>query len=261
VFLKVYADDSSDQPDNRILCAGSFLGWPRDFYYAGEEWEGRLSKDNLRYFRACECEMLIGEFDPIKRGLDLSQARAFALSVRYDLLKIIEKSGIGAISASILLDDYKTLIRENEKARNYYGTDQVIMAYKRLIKATCTLMERDFSESPSLKIAFVFDEHQKWREAEEAYEQLKEEEPACAKRMLIAGHSDDKAHAPLQMADLIASEARYKTAAWLDSSPEERPAFKSLSANNNIYFMGVMTRDEMLLGLEDVDYEIRRPDA
>ena len=57
----------------------------------------------------------------------------------------------------------------------------------------------------------MFDEHSNWRAAEEAYEQLKFEDASCAKRLLVVGHGDDKEHAGLQMADLMAHEARLKT--------------------------------------------------
>jgi hypothetical protein len=246
VFLSLYADDSSDQKQERILSAAGFLAWPRDFYYAGLEWQDRLDKDGLKYFRACECEGLHGEFDAVKRGLDLSQARALALSVRYDLVKIIEKSGMIGIAASILLNDFDLLINENPKAKKHFGTDPAILIYKVLIKQTAELMERDWSENPSLKIAFTFDTHQKWRQAEEAYEELRLENPFCSKRMLHAGHADDEEYPALQMADLMAHESRQKTLEWLAGSEKETHVFKALSGHHNVYFMGILQRKELL---------------
>jgi hypothetical protein len=40
--LSSYGDDSSDQRQQDIVCAGSFLGWPKEFLYAGWKWEERL---------------------------------------------------------------------------------------------------------------------------------------------------------------------------------------------------------------------------
>jgi hypothetical protein len=251
VFLSLYADDSSDRLHESILCAGSFLGWARDFYYAGVDWQARLEKDGIKYFRATECESLTGEFKP-KEGLRLDEARARALMVRHDLEKIIEKSGIGCISASMIWNDFRELVAENGKARTHYGTDAVIFIYKRLIKATCTLLERDWSETPGLKVAFTFDSHNRWRQAEEAYEELRQTDPTCARRMLHAGHADDQDYPALQMADLMAHEARFKTVSSLEESSTERPVFKALAAHHNIYFMGVMGKAEMLADLAEI---------
>jgi hypothetical protein len=252
VFLSVYGDDSSDQKQERILSAAGFLAWPRDFYYAGLEWQDRLDKEGFKYFRACECEGLHGEFDPQNPPVfGLTQARARALSVRHDLVEIIRKHGLGGISASLALDDFKTLIAENPKAKEHFGTDPVLLIYKILLKQTAELMERDWSENPALKIAFTFDTHQKWRQAEEAYEQLRLENPSCAKRMLHAGHADDEDYPALQMADLMAHEARQKTLEWLADSTKETHVFKALTGHHNVYFMGVAQRKELLevLGL------------
>jgi hypothetical protein len=48
------------------------------------------------------------------------------------------------------------------------------------------------------------------------------------------------------MADLAAHEARLKTLQWLDSSKQDRAQFKQLARNQNIYFIGVMNRENML---------------
>lgn len=247
VFLSVYADDSSDQRRERILSAAGFLAWPRDFYYASIEWQIRLEKDGLKYFRASECEGLYGEFDPQNPpGFGLSQARARALTVRHDLVEIIKKHGMGGMSASLALDDFYGLIAENPKAKKHFGQDPTLLIYKTLIKAVSECMERDWPEDPKLKVAFTFDSHQKWKVAEQAYEELRLENPACAKRMVHAGHADDEEYPALQMADLMAHEARQKTLEWMVDSDKETHVFKALTGHHNVYFMGVAQRKELL---------------
>jgi hypothetical protein len=249
VFLKVYADESYD---NEVYCSGSFLGWPKTFYYLGLKWETRLEQDGLTYFRASDCEHLDGEYSPQNPpGYGLTQARARASSVRYDLTKIIETKPIVGISMSVVKQDFKQLIDENPKAKKYFGTDILVFSYKLLIRATVDLMEKDWPEPKysNLKIAFSFDEHTKWQAAEEAYEQLKFEDASCAKRLLVVAHADDKEYPGLQMADLMVYEARLQTRQWLQKSQEERHAFKALKKSHNIYFMGLMGREELLADL------------
>jgi hypothetical protein len=249
VFLKSYGDDSSDWKAQEIICAGSFLGWPKEFYYAGLQWEDRLKKDKIDYFRACECEELRGQFDPGKLGIDLSQARALALSVRHDLIEMLRgpRTGLGAICIGLLRKDFNEVLAEHDKAKAFFGTDPLRLIYKRLIRVTIDLLSQDWPDMPKdVKISFIFDEHQKWREAEEEYQKLKDEDAACAKRMLSAGHADDKELPGLQMADLAASEARLKTMQWLSGSEQERAQFKQMARNQNVYFVGVMNKENLL---------------
>ncbi len=209
VFLKSYGDDSSDWANQEIVCAGSFIGWPKEFYYAGLKWEERLKKDNIDYFSASECEDLRGQFDPERLHLDLNAARALALSVRHDLIELLRgpRTGLGAICFGLLRKDFSELIAENERARAFFGTDPVRLVYKRLIRVTIDLLNNDWPDMPSgVKICFTFDEHQKWREAEEEYQKLKDEDASCAKRMSIVGHADDKEYPGLQMAVVLPSK-------------------------------------------------------
>lgn len=245
-FLKVYADESYD---DEIYCCGSFLSWPRNFYYVGLEWDERLKKDNLTYFRASNCEGLREEFgmdNPPGYGLD--QARARALSVRHDLVTLIQSKNLGGISMSISTKDFKRLVSTNLKAKEYFGEDIMIAAYKLLIKATIGLMEQDWPEArhKGLKIAFVLDKHSNWREAEEAYAQVEKEDESYARRMLVVGHADDKEYTGLQMADLMAHEARLEAKHYKNASQAERHMMSKLKKTHNVYFMGLMEEKELL---------------
>lgn len=249
VFLKSYGDDSSDWKSQEIVCAGSFLGWPHDFFYAGLEWEAVLKNHGIGYFRASECEDLRGEFDQARLGVGLSEARAIALSVRHDLIKVlrgkITPTGLGSISVALLRKDFQEVLVENERAEEFFGSDPVRLAYKRLIRVTIDLLRQDWPDLPkSVKIVYVFDEHQRWREAEEEYNKLKEEDSICAERMAFAGHADDKETIGLQMADLAAYEARLK--AIQQQSANDRVPFQQMANNHNVYFIGLWDRQHLL---------------
>jgi hypothetical protein len=143
-------------------------------------------------------------------------------------------------------------VAENDKARRYFGTDPVRLIYKRLIRVTIDLLAQDWPDMPNqVKVAFVFDEHQRWREAEEEYQRLTIDDPACTARMLTVSHADDKDTIGLQMADLAAWEARLKTMRWMSGSPIERAQFRQMARNENIYFVAAMTRDNLLAELRD----------
>ena len=234
MHLTVYADESYD-PD--VYCCGSFFGWPRTFYYLGLDWENRLKKDGLTHFSASDCEGLEGEFSSQRpRGYGLDQARARASSVRHDLTQIIQGESIVGVSMSIVRKDFEVLVDENVKAKKYFGTDILIANYTLLIKAVIELMEKDWPEQKysRLKIAFLLDEHSNWKAAEEAYEQIKSENAVYTRRMAVVDHADDKEYPGLQMADLMAHEARLKTKEWVRMSETERHTLNTLKQSHNI---------------------------
>lgn len=246
VFLKVHGDESYD---DEIYCCGAFLGWPKDFFYLGLQWEDRLRKEHLEYFRAAECEGLHGQFDPQNPpGYGLSQARARAESVRHDLVEIIQSETIAGITVSVDRKDFDALVAENPKARKHFGTDIMIFSYKILIRTTVGLLEQDWPEPPRPKAAFLFDEHSNYKQAEQAYDQLKSENEACAKRMLVVAHADDTEYPGLQMADLMAHEARLRTkdTSFPEPATLDRLSLKELKKTHNVYFMGLMKREQLL---------------
>jgi hypothetical protein len=256
MIFALYGDDSTDKLKSsgvrdRILSAGAFLGWPETFFEAERHWEARLKKDNIDYFRASECEGLVGEFDPFKRGMSLNSGRAMAESVRRDLCDIIVKAnGLAGFAVSVVLDEFLELLETDSRAKPYFGDNPAIMIYVALIKQAIAMCERDFAEVIKwVPIAFTFDTHTKWKEAEEAYSQLKKV-PMFEKRLGYIGHADDKIHAPLQMADLMAHEARHKTAAFISGSNKTRTSFEVLAGGHNVYYCGLLRKEDMIAELD-----------
>jgi hypothetical protein len=242
VILALYGDDSSDQQQKEVLTAGAVLGWPGDIFEAERKWEPRLQRDKLPYFRSVECENFRGAFD-LRRLGGLNQGRAIVDSLVYDLRVILKKNAVGCVAVSLLLDDFHKLIASSKKARAYYGTDPTIAVYKTLIKTTIELLNRDWLQSRGIPISFIFDEHGGYLAAEAAYNELRKI-PLYGKRMAVVSHGNDKMLPPLQMADLMAYEARYETLHWLGRQPQ-RPMFKALAAAHSIYSITVMNKKGM----------------
>lgn len=251
MVIGFYADDSTDQPKQQMQTAGAIFGWPANFTEAERLWNQHLEKAGIDYFKASECETLSGQFDPLRLGMNLSSARALADATRRDLVSVIEKIELSIVAVSIVLNDFKEVIANNSKARYYYGADSTVLVYGRLIKATIDLIHQDTPELIKHRMAFTFDSHAEYLKAEAAYRNLKEKDSACAEMMGYVGHADDIEHPPLQMADLVAHEARHKSMQTLANSDQERPAYKHLSKAGAIYFIGTITRTGLLRDLNN----------
>jgi hypothetical protein len=97
-------------------------------------------------------------------------------------------------------------------------------------------------------VNFVFDDHSKWQQAEQAYAELKRKDSLCSEMMGSVTHADDKITIALQMADLVAHEARHKALADLGkSNGEDRVTFKNL--DGSIYYRALVTEQGLLDGL------------
>jgi hypothetical protein len=250
MVIGLYADDSTDQPRCHMQTAGGVFGWPADIFEAERQWEKHLVNSGIEYFKASEAEGLTGQFDPERLGMSLNSARAKADSVRRDLVDVLSSIPLTATVVTILLDDFREVISSNAKARYYYGANSTILVYGLLIKATIELIQELYPQNVKRDtIAVMFDEHQNSLKAEVAYLSLKKRDIVCASMMGVVSHGDDKQHKPLQIADLIAHEARHKSMN-LSSSDHDRPMYKVMDKSKVFSLIGIIGKEGMLRELD-----------
>lgn len=250
MVIGLYADDSTDQPEQHIQTAGAVWGWPADIFEAERQWEQHLERAEIEYFKASEAEGLMGEFYPPKLGMSLNSARAKADSTRRDLVDVLGSVPLTATAVSIVLKDFKDVVSSNAKARYYYGTDSTILVYGLLIKATIELIQELYPQNVKRDtIAFMFDEHNNFLKAEAAYMSLKKRDIVCGSMMGVVSHGDDKIHKPLQIADLVAHEARFKSTN-LDGAKEDRAMYKVMDKSGVFSLIGIITKDGLLRELD-----------
>jgi hypothetical protein len=249
MILAVYADDSADQHRQTIFTVGGFMGFPHMFATAEQKWNKYLVDHHLEYFKASEAQNLDGQFDSLKRMLPPRSARAFAESVRYDLGKIIADEHLGGIALSLDIAAFKKVLKEQADAERYFGTsDCCIFMFRQFIINCISLMNDDWPESSSTQIAFVFDDHSNWRQAEESYQTLRRD-PVIAPRLGAISHANDRTTIALQMADLCAYEGRYQTLNVLGMA-SERPEFTRMAANHAWYSFSMFREEHLLKNLE-----------
>jgi hypothetical protein len=244
MILALSADDSSDQAT--IISAGAVIGFPSDLFEVERKWQQRLSADGIEYFKASECENLRGQFDSTNPRWTPDAARIIADSMHRDLKAIFRYAPIVGLGISLLLTDFREAIAESKLAFDYYGTDQTIALYKRLLNTVVLLLEKDWPESQNFPIACEFDSHSNYRKAEEAYRQLRDRDPLYAKRLGHIGHGDDKKVPSLQMADMVAYESRLRTMSWLRENGDLKVVFEKDSVIRSMYYLGIVTKEDLL---------------
>ncbi|MGA3370957.1 MAG: DUF3800 domain-containing protein [Terracidiphilus sp.] len=249
MIFVVYADDSADAKREIIFTVGGFMGFPEMFVEAERNWKAYLDKSGLEYFKASEAQGLHGQFDPKRLQKEPCDAREFADETRSELGKIIAAEHLGGIALSLEMKAFQKVLREQNDAEVYFGTsDCYIYMFRQFIIYCIDMMNKDWPLCSLTQIVFVFDNHSKWKEAEKSYQKLRND-PLIAPRLGNISHADDKVTIALQMADLCAYEARYKTMTFLGQA-DERPEFVSMDAKDAWYSIAIFREKELLQNLE-----------
>jgi hypothetical protein len=260
MILAVYGDDSADRGRGNVLTVGAFMGFPGMFVEAERKWDVLLKKHNLEYFKASECQARDGQFHPNRLMMDPRAAQTFAEIVRHELGKILTEEHLGGIAMSLDMKAFRKVLAEQADAKVIFGSDPYIYMFKRLIIDCIHRMNVEHPEDPEKKddrayqmlrtmpLAFVFDDHSHWQEAEESYRLLRDD-PYISPRLGSISHANDKKVLPLQMADLCAYEARYKTMTEWGLEPE-RVEFARMEKKHAFYAISVILEKHLLEQLE-----------
>ncbi len=254
-----YGDDSSDSKSKNVITAAAFFDWPVQIFEADRRWTNKLDTHGLQYFKASECEGVRGEFQRFRsdRSDTLEQAHAKADAIRNEFISIIDvECKLSGLAITLVRPDFEEVISTNAKARLHYGTDSTILVYRSLIRQVVHTIRDEYHSQP---VAFLFDDHSNYRKAEEAYDQLRDKDEDCGRIMGSVGHASDIQHNPLQMADLLAHEARHRTVSIIDHSNLVRLTFTRL--DSTFFLLAVIDKASLLAGLtrQDTSTQLAEP--
>src|SRR5579863_1078624 len=207
MLLRVYVDDSSDEKQEKVVVAGAFVGTAKQWSGLKLQWQRRLKKDGLRYFRSTEYYSLRGEFaryrDPVKYPKPEGGDAATAL--RNDLDGIIKKSGVMGMAVAIPMKVYNH-VRETEfGAKEIFSSDAFESALQSLINQCAKTSQEEFRGIP---LAFVCDDGPSSARIAKTYSEFKALNTHVSQYLGALVHQDDKHFPQLQAADLMAHLAK-----------------------------------------------------
>jgi hypothetical protein len=200
-MLGFYMDDSADSKRKTVFSVAGFIGEGKEWFEVERSWNARLEREGLNYFRTYDCVNLEGEFQ--KKLVDvhgLSTARVIADAVLRDLKQLVAASQLYAYCAGFLMDDYRLVAAELD-GQIVLNEDPYVFAHHLLIG----LVLEEVNKFPRREIvAFLYDEHSKATLLQNSWAGYKECNPNYAKSAGTLAPLDDKAHAPIQVGDLLA---------------------------------------------------------
>jgi hypothetical protein len=224
VLLRAFIDDSSDRHQKVLTVSGAVASTYRQWSKLRIEWNKRLKRDGLRYFKSSEYSVLRGEFsvfaDPNKYPKPLGREAANLL--RLDLEEIVHRIGVIGVSTCVPIQTYQEFRAVVPGAAEVFNEDPAESALYSVVHECVLMMQEDF---PGSKIAFVCDSTSAQERFTKVYfEYLRRHAPA---RDVIHGallpHLDDKKHPPLQVADMMASISREMATRYLQNPESPTP--------------------------------------
>jgi uncharacterized protein DUF3800 len=262
VMLRVYVDDSADEKQQRVVAAGAYVGFYKQWRALRDKWKRRLKRDGLSYFHTTECYSLRGEFgrfrDPIKYPVPTGRQAADA--ILHDLEAIIETTQVMGLAVCIPLEMYNEVRSTEQHAAEIFTADAFQVALSSLFKS-CAEIARD-KFRPQEKLAFVCDISDQSPIITQMYIQFRHNNPGLCQFISSFGHQDDKIFPPLQAADLMAHLARKRFGEYLNDPTKSvftgNAALKERLKKLNIhkieawdrnYMMAVLDSEKKLRGL------------
>ncbi len=263
MFLMVrnaYLDESSDpKPPSGVyrgfFAVGGIIGNSVAAYELERNWEKKLEKYELDYFKASECEngwKQFGKF--VKDSKNITPEERNVLdSIGLDFISLImnpvdmdTEPYLACWGVGIKQDDFYDVIKDDH-SRAVLGRDPYRLAYDFAFIEGAWIM-KEMGEGWG--IHYICDEHEIYSPlAPEAYRSLKERNPNAADRMLSFTSIDEKDCAPVQAADAVIYEIRralnfqHKVPGL--SGNAIRPQFKVLSDAHLMFYIAYAKREQL----------------
>ncbi len=211
-----YFDESDDGP---IFAMAGYVANYETWVHLDWAWRDLLKKWNVRYFKASECENLLGEFaqyrhNPNDLTTQLTREEwAVMCRAKTDFVNAICKyeNDVIGIGVSTIKKDYDRIIAENEVAGKMFGDSPYYICLQLCLTGAVFSLTEPLSARAKidLRIKPIFDSHAEFSAtAKVLFDSFIEKNPECAKILLPPSYDRDEETTPLQVADMLAYEAR-----------------------------------------------------
>ena len=187
-MLAFYMDDSADQKHEKLFVVAGFLGTTEVWFEAERQWEARVKREGLDYFRTTECRSLRGEFCKLVAKHGVEKAREIADQLLEDLWAIIKSVNLLGFCFLGPMPAYRQ-VQSESYSQYVYERDPYIEAHQHLIYHVAAQVCDKLK--PSEPVAFVFDEHNKAAALQARWPQVKATSPKAAPCMGTLAPLDD----------------------------------------------------------------------
>jgi hypothetical protein len=212
-----YFDESDESPGFSLAgFSASYSTWVALYW----KWQALLADWKVKYFKASECENLLGQFaqyrdcpSDLKSTLGRHE-RDRMVEIKTQFIDAIcgQSDDLQGYGATVALGDFDRLICENAKARRYLRDKPYYICFQLCMVAAATPareVNKFRRSSDRIYIKPIFDSHEEYSGmAKEMFDQFVKKNPLSGEVLFPVDYEDDVTTIPLQVADTLAYEAR-----------------------------------------------------
>jgi uncharacterized protein DUF3800 len=217
VIYGAYYDESDEKPGFSLAgYAAPYLTW----VHLDWKWQELLRKWNLAYFKASECENLLGEFAQyrdcpadLKSELKPNE-RSRLVEIKTEFVDAICKHGddLQGYGAVVVVKDFERIISEDRAALKLFMDKPYYVCFQ-LCLVAAAMPARDFNlrqpKENHVYIKPIFDSHKEYSGlAKSLFDKFLKGNPRSAEVLLPPDYEDDKTVSALQVADSLCYEVR-----------------------------------------------------
>lgn len=209
-------DESADKEREHVFVVAGYLARQYDWIEIERQWTLRLDQESdprpMQYFTSSECMHLTGEFARFKdvRKYPKPRGREAAKRVRNDLMEIMKNASVGGFAFGLPMKVYRA-VRRSARARKVLHSDPYVDMYTMTMIIIAGELEDEYLEGvwPAREtVAYLCDGHNKSADVQRIYDDLKNNNPNCARWMGSLSYMDNKKSPALQAADLLAAQCK-----------------------------------------------------
>jgi hypothetical protein len=249
-----FMDESFDMAQSGMFAVGGLLGRGVALFELERRWENLLKRPdiNIPWFKASACERAKKPFDKfVADSKNISpDERAKLDSISHEFIDAVirmpfeDTSYLVAHGIGVNQDDFYDVIKD-PAARSILGSSPFRLTYD-LAMIQCSWIMKQLRTGDT--VAFVCDECEEHSPfADEAYRNLKRNNPSAAAYMAGFTMDDEKKLYPLQAADVIVFEVRRALSLALGQRKGTlRRQFEMLIGNKTMHIIQHATKENLL---------------
>ena len=239
MIIAGYYDESMERP---AFAVAGYLAQYQTWLDLDWAWQGLLKAWNIKYFKASECENLLGEFaqyrknpEDLKSQLEPHEWQTVKRAKTQFIGEIAKHAdGLNGVGAGIVLPDFERLVSENHKALRYLTDNPYYIGLQLSLIAGTVAAANHNDETKNnedhIRIKPIFDSHKDYSAlAKAVFDKFITKNPRSASVLLPLDYEDDIEVPALQIADTLAYEVRkYLSDKLVNPQKEPRTAFRRL---------------------------------
>lgn len=217
VIYAAYYDESDQKPG---FAMGGFSASYLTWVHLDWAWRDLLARWNIRFFKASECENLLGEFaqyrdcpTDLKSRLKPHEFEKVK-EIKTQFIDVIcrHRDDLQGYGVAVVIEDFERIISESANARKILMDNPYYIAAQLCLVAAAMparAANKDRAKEDQVRVKPIFDSHREYGSiANMVFDKFPAKNPRAAEVLLPPDYEDDQEVSALQVSDCLVYEIR-----------------------------------------------------